>query len=249
MARPIWQLPPLCVAAITHLPACGHNQPPPSIIGISSGIFDSPRRQADNDLSTASRRGSTQVHTGLSQEPTVPARRSQLVVISDDREVIRACQTVAARTDHLRPARRALQPDRIPPGLGLNDWIVADLDYIGNENGDWQDKIQALAAQIIVTASEERPLGDSSPWLNAGRFLPKTGLEKKLRRMVTGIRDPDRLPESPGAGETTAGPGSDQELVWARQVGEFAQRIARSSAPRSSRPAWSDSPPGSAPGW
>jgi len=147
-------------------------------------------------------------------------------VISDDREVIRACQTVAARTDHLRPARRALQPDRIPPGLGLNDWIVADLDYIGNENGDWQDKIQALAAQIIVTASEERPLGDSSPWLNAGRFLPKTGLEKKLRRMVTGIRDPDRLPESPGAGETTAGPGSDQELVWARQVGEFAQRIA-----------------------
>jgi len=156
----------------------------------------------------------------------VPARRSQLVVISDDHEVIRACQTVAARTDHLRPARRALHPDRIPPGLGLNDWIVADLDYIGNESGDWQAKIQALAAQIIVTASEERPSADDPSGFSAGRFLPKARLEKNLQRIITGDKNTNRQPSRPGAAEETVGRGADRGLVWARQVGEFAQRIA-----------------------
>ncbi len=155
--------------------------------------------------------------------------RSQFIVVSDDTEILEACRAVTDQVDQLAQAQQVLEPDLLPNAMGLNDWIVLDTDYIDLKGHPWYKTLGRLPGQVIVTGSEGQRRDAQPHWANAGQYLVKNDLERGLGRLFDGVdrpKDPSQVPRPDQADTEPREHGPLDEVTLARQLGEFARRIA-----------------------
>ncbi len=156
------------------------------------------------------------------------SRRSQFIVVSNDRHVIRTCQVAAKQTDAFRAVRRVGEPELLPGSLDLNDWLILDLDYADFAGQEWSTRLSALAAQVVATATDDPDGRFDLPNTIIRRFILKRHLDRQLKQLFAEDRDRNPLAgQTPPQIEAPLSQGDiEADASLALQVADFASAVA-----------------------
>jgi diguanylate cyclase (GGDEF)-like protein len=155
------------------------------------------------------------------------SQRSQLIVISNDRRVHQACR-LAVDKARLPIHYRALnQPKSLPNSVGLNDWLMIDMDNEDLNSSDWISGLTNLPCQFLATGGPACRLSEDYDSLNIRRYLDKSSLERDLARLFSGLNRRGCAPQPLiAASESTKQHPPPPDLSAAEHLADFARQLA-----------------------